>query len=1831
MPVVFFVLLLFVFNVMVEVHAGYPRVLFEREPNDTLDQAASVRGEARLAGEVSGDDVDLFWWVLDDGETDRLWHLELQGAGDVSAELLWPAEEHEEPDTGAGFGTFGAAPAFGSEPAPGAETRVAEETSLETSLITLSVSPRTSRDSRGRLIVPPGEHLVRFLPGAVGSEYQLLATPGDRIRIRGQVGPAGSDDIAVEPGRQWFYQLDVPEMVIPLTAVEEARQLWRVSLLGELGAPLEAWIEDADGEGIARKVSGSPMQEEWGRLALEAGSRLHVRHAGDGVIGRVGVRMSEDGLKPPAREVAATVVTAGDPGSGADKKDEQEERIIAGRADDRVWLDVGDSFSATLERRDPRFLAFQVEETIGALAIGIAADDPEAVSEICLNRLGGDRTDVCRRSSGNDTPFSRMSLPPGGYTLQLSRPVRTPGSESMNYTLSLAEDEPADAGHVHRPNDSADWVLPLRPDTPIRGHFHGDGEAWFELVVSGQTQQWDFSTEAEASLDGLSLYRRGDRQPLLSIVSRRSQRDQQDFWLDNVRLLPGRYHVRLEGKDIDYSLLATPLGKPAPGMEQEPNDDETSSNPIWLGEPVQGTFHSTADEDHFHFNLPGRNRLVVSLEPPADGEIEATLLWHGQTVLSGDPLSEPGVLSEVLPPGDYTLMVEGSRASRERYRLQLDLVSPWAPELAPSLAMDRQYAPLLPADGVVATGMGASGSTSGFMRLPITEQARELHFTLNGRTQLRRLELSFENAAGEQLAYSETEDDTGFSLKIPGGEQWYVRMRGRRAGNGITISDPALTLPPLPSVALELEGETAAVPPFFRHGQRLTTRLTLENTGDQPRLLLLHGHASHAGAAVEGLPEQIELAPGQHATLPLTWSLPPEMLEDTPLSLFVRAGEDVVRHDVALALDAAPADPFALPDVPVALQGLADLAWNALGATFVDAQTGEPVDGLPQRQRDNVQFLIDGMASAGRSMEVGSDLGVRLPPLRLAGEGGLVHGLVFHQRSSHDHDDRWREVEISLGASHDALDVVDVVEIGAVNGEQFFPLKTPREARYVGLRPLSVWGDPEDRRRSHGTGLLRVLAEPGGELGQRRHDLLERDLGGHMVYHRRGTHRLTLFHGMLGNVHEGSIQNMIGSGMRLQGQNVEMVFAFLLQRAARIGGLQWQDDPDWHGIPVERVQVYSATESPVGPWEHQATWNLERDATGMARLALPDMPRARYLRLSVEEPEAEEDQRNPSWRFPRSMAALEADTLGSGRSVLGHWGLDHSRGPLEAEREPSLRVGEAVEDTDSRTKSPLVLQDRMTGRVQEPGDSRHYRVTLDEGDNTLGFTLEDSQNGRLQAELVDPEGKSVPLQWQDDASGVRRAEALDLLPGEYRLAVVEPPRSVIFMWDGSGSVASYQPVIYQALDRFAEGLRPGREVFNMMPLGGPLLINGWAEHPSQVAQTLAAYDDFFSSSDSERSLEVAARALARREGEKAIFLITDAEQGRHLPVWAAFEDVRPRIFTLEISRSSNQDIIINRWKQNQMLSWANVSNGRYYYTSDRSELIRAFESGMRELRQPTTYVLEVERRYQEPPTPGSLRVLSGDTPVVAAGAVHLIFDASGSMLRRMEGGRRIDVAKQIVGQVLDERVPASVPIAFRAFGHTEPHSCKTELLVAPGADNHGQVRNAIQGIQAVNLARTPLAASLDAVLNDLKDYQGQRRLVVMLTDGEETCEGDLEQSVQRLVETGVDVRLNIVGFHIDEIGLQEEFERFAALGGGAYFDSQDGDGLVQGLAGALTATWRVLDADDLEVGRGRIDDPAIELEVGHYELVVDTSDGELRRDFEIRPGEARTIEPGDTP
>jgi hypothetical protein len=223
------------------------------------------------------------------------------------------------------------------------------------------------------------------------------------------------------------------------------------------------------------------------------------------------------------------------------------------------------------------------------------------------------------------------------------------------------------------------------------------------------------------------------------------------------------------------------------------------------------------------------------------------------------------------------------------------------------------------------------------------------------------------------------------------------------------------------------------------------------------------------------------------------------------------------------------------------------------------------------------------------------------------------------------------------------------------------------------------------------------------------------------------------------------------------------------------------------------------------------------------------------------------------------------------------------------------------------------------------------------------------------------------------------------------------------------------------------------------------------------------------------------------------------------------------------------------------------------------------------------------------------------------------------MLQRLEGKRRITVAKEVLTEAVQQHIPAGTPVALRVFGHKEPNACRSDLEMPLAPLEPAAAVKIIDGIQAMNLARTPIADSLAAVQGDLKGTKG-RAAIVLVTDGEETCEGDPGAVIQALQDKGIEVNLNIVGFAIDDPELEAQFESWAELGGGRYFSARDQSGLSGALRDALQVPYAVYDAGGSVIAKGLVDGDVVELEQGYYRVEVLASPLKTFEKVEV-PGE----------
>jgi hypothetical protein len=265
----------------------------------------------------------------------------------------------------------------------------------------------------------------------------------------------------------------------------------------------------------------------------------------------------------------------------------------------------------------------------------------------------------------------------------------------------------------------------------------------------------------------------------------------------------------------------------------------------------------------------------------------------------------------------------------------------------------------------------------------------------------------------------------------------------------------------------------------------------------------------------------------------------------------------------------------------------------------------------------------------------------------------------------------------------------------------------------------------------------------------------------------------------------------------------------------------------------------------------------------------------------------------------------------------------------------------------------------------------------------------------------------------------------------------------------------------------------------------------------------------------------------------------------------------------------------------------------------------------------------------DPPklAPGRLEVLlpTGTSAAIPGGsAVELILDASGSMLKRLDGKRRIDIAKNVLIDVVRNQLPEGTPLALRVFGHREADSCRTDLEQSLAPLDAQATATRIQAIEAKNLAKTPIADSLAMVANDLAAVTGQR-IVILLTDGEETCGGNPSEVIANLKASGIDVRVNIVGFAIDDANLAQTFRLWAELGDGSYFDADGADKLARSMTEALRVPFDAIGADGQVSGSGLVGGDAIVLPAGTYRVQTRENPPRTVAEVVISPEEKRTI------
>ena len=188
----------------------------------------------------------------------------------------------------------------------------------------------------------------------------------------------------------------------------------------------------------------------------------------------------------------------------------------------------------------------------------------------------------------------------------------------------------------------------------------------------------------------------------------------------------------------------------------------------------------------------------------------------------------------------------------------------------------------------------------------------------------------------------------------------------------------------------------------------------------------------------------------------------------------------------------------------------------------------------------------------------------------------------------------------------------------------------------------------------------------------------------------------------------------------------------------------------------------------------------------------------------------------------------------------------------------------------------------------------------------------------------------------------------------------------------------------------------------------------------------------------------------------------------------------------------------------------------------------------------------------------------GDLP-----ASHLILaiDASGSMAGSMGGDTKMEIAKREAVRFLAE-IDEAISVGLVVYGHRgnnqedgKAESCASSEMIHGFEADRADLATSIEGLNPTGW--TPMGGVLaysGEIVAELPEPDGETVLapvVYLISDGEETCDGDPVAAAAALFDAGVRTTVNTIGFAVDA-DTQAQLQAVAAAGGGTYYPAETG-------------------------------------------------------------------------
>ncbi len=162
--------------------------------------------------------------------------------------------------------------------------------------------------------------------------------------------------------------------------------------------------------------------------------------------------------------------------------------------------------------------------------------------------------------------------------------------------------------------------------------------------------------------------------------------------------------------------------------------------------------------------------------------------------------------------------------------------------------------------------------------------------------------------------------------------------------------------------------------------------------------------------------------------------------------------------------------------------------------------------------------------------------------------------------------------------------------------------------------------------------------------------------------------------------------------------------------------------------------------------------------------------------------------------------------------------------------------------------------------------------------------------------------------------------------------------------------------------------------------------------------------------------------------------------------------------------------------------------------------------------------------------------------------ILFVVDASRSMTQTWERSAKMVAARAVVNGIADSlNDDPNIQMAMRVYGHQSPqplNDCEdSKLEIGFRTKNALSIKNRLDDIRPNGV--TPIAYSMEQSLDDFgPDAKNYRNILILVSDGFESCGKNPCEVVQRMRNMGVITKSYVIGIGIDAT----EFTQFSCMG-----------------------------------------------------------------------------------